>query len=204
METEENRDLLLIGAGPVCVAVIDALSASAWNPVGVVDNDRKTREVSGVSVVGSEAQLRVLRKSFANALITLDFAAGPRLRRYLFQLLKTCEYNLPPLAAPLSHCAASMGEGTLILPHAIASENSSIGEGCLIGENCEIMPGANVGSFCVIEPGAIISENAQIGEGSRIGREAVIAAGAKLGKRCEIAAGLAVVKDIPPYKIIRE
>ncbi|MBD5607719.1 MAG: hypothetical protein HDQ93_02575 [Desulfovibrio sp.] len=204
METAENRDLLLIGGGELCAAVIDALSASAWKPVGVVDNDRKAREVAGVPVVGSEAQLRALRKSFANALLTLDFSAGSRVRRYLFQLLKTCEYKLPPLAAPLAHSLASIGEGTLIMPHAIASENAAIGDGCLIGENCEIMPGASVGSFCVIEPGAIISENVEIGEGSRIGREAVIAAGAKLGKRCEIAPGVAVVKDIAPYKIVRE
>ncbi|MDE5833546.1 MAG: hypothetical protein K2H64_11340 [Desulfovibrio sp.] len=206
MESGENRELLLIGGGEFCATVIEALAPGPWRAAGVVVSDRRIKEVAGVPVVGSESSLNLLRKTFSQALITLGYRAGPRLRNYFYNLLTTCEYQAPAVATPLANKApaAEIGPGTLIMPYARAAERARLGECCLIGDNCEIGAGARVGAFCVIEPGAIISENAIVGDGCRVGARAVIGAGIVLGKRCSIADGSAVFKDVPPYKIFRQ
>lgn len=202
---DDFKDLILIGGGEFCKTVIATLKDTAWRPVGIVENDRRIREVAGVPVIGPETRLCQLKNKYSAALITLDFHAGPRLRRYLFMAIQAFGYETPTIVSPLAHVASNvkMGAGSLIMPHAVLAEGAELGSNCLVDANTSCLGNAQIGSNCIIEGETTINENVRIGDGAHIGKNVIIGPGVTLGKRCYIDSGVVVLKDVPAYKIVR-
>lgn len=205
MENGNEKDLLLVGGGEFCAALIDALRAGPWRPVGVVDNNPRIKEIAGTPVVGPETALGRLRQTYSTAALTLDFGAGPRIRRYLYEVLHGFGYALPVVIPPLARvdAGATFGDGCIVMPYTLVAEGCVLGHNTVVGGDSEIRANVRIGSNVIIENNVIVSENAVINDGARVGAGAVVGAGVKLGKRCFVAPGAPVFKDIPPYKITR-
>lgn len=201
-----DRRILLVGAGHVCDTMLDALAVTDWEIMGIIDNNPALHKVGDFPVLGSESHLRGLKESCSNAIITLDYHAGPRIRSFIFNSLKQMGYNLPAIISPLAHVSrdARVGEGCVVFPYASVLEGAAIGANCLIDLNAAILENAIIGDHCVIGENAEAGAGCVLGEGVRIGASARINPGLNLKKKCVIGNNAIIREDIPAYKIKRE
>lgn len=197
--------VLLVGAGAFCKTVIDFLSNTPWTPIGVVENDRRIKDVCGVPVLGDESRLRDLKAECEIAVITVDYHASQRLRKYLFQTLQKLGFETPAITAPTARVSkdATAGAACLILPDAV------VGPGCKIGENCVLDTGALVKTDAWIGDNAFVGARALVGEGAivergaRLGDGSLVAPKVVVGRRAWLDVGVAARKNVHAYKIVR-
>jgi len=91
---------------------------------------------------------------------------------------------------------SSIGEGTVVMGHAIINSHTQIGKHCIINTSASIDHDCVIEDYCHISPNATITGNVTIGEGSWIGAGAVIIPGVKIGKWCVVGAGAVILCDI--------
>lgn len=200
-----DKDLLLIGGGDFCKSVIQALEATPWNVVGILDNDPFLKEINGIPVLGPETRLGKLREQYGTALLTTGYTAGPRVRRYLYQMLEKFGYEIPAIISPLAHVSHDVipGKGCIIMPHAVIKEGVKLGNNCLVDTNVTLMANVEIGDHSILEKEATILPDVRTGFGVHICQGAQIGKGLNLGKRCYVDAHVSLQHDLSPYKIVR-
>lgn len=92
---------------------------------------------------------------------------------------------------------SSLGEGTVVMAHAVINSSTQIGKHCIINTAESIDHDCIIGDYTHISPNATLAGNVTIGEGTWIGAGAVIIPGVKIGKWCVVGAGSVVIKDVP-------
>lgn len=70
-----------------------------------------------------------------------------------------------------------------IHPMSYVSEDTVVGDGCVIAAGAVIHPGAVLGSHCHSGPQAVIDREAEVGAGVWLSAGAVVGSGAKIGAR---------------------
>lgn len=104
-----------------------------------------------------------------------------------------------------------IGDGCIILDAVLIEPYSKIGNCVLLNHGSKIFHDVIIGDFCEIMPGATILGGAQIGNSCRIGSNSTILPKVKIGDNAIIGAGAVVIKDVPsnstvvgvPAKIIK-
>ena len=87
--------------------------------------------------------------------------------------------------------------GLNVMVHVFISNDTIIGEGCLINAGCLIHHNTKVGDYCELGPGAVLLGGSCTGDMCMIGARAVIMPGIKLGNNVIVAAGSIVRQDVP-------
>jgi sugar O-acyltransferase (sialic acid O-acetyltransferase NeuD family) len=125
---------------------------------------------------------------------------GPKLRKKLFNFFISNSGNAVGLISKNSfigsHCV-NVEDGVDIMSQVSISSNVSIGKGTLINRFVSIHHDCIIGEFCEIAPGAMILGNVKIDNLSFIGSGAIILPNVRIGKNCIVAAGAVVTKDVP-------
>ena len=82
--------ILLIGAGGHARSCIDVLEEeNQFEIAGLIEKgERISNNSLGYSVIGTDDDLKVLRKHYKNAIITVGQIKSPKIRIKLYQLLK--------------------------------------------------------------------------------------------------------------------
>lgn len=84
-----------------------------------------------------------------------------------------------------------------IMKNVFVGPTASAGVGTLLNTGAHIHHNVVIGDFCEISPGAILLGNVKVGNDTMIGSNATILPGITIGSNVIIAGGAVVIKDIP-------
>ncbi|WP_206951652.1 acetyltransferase [Trinickia acidisoli] len=195
------KDILLIGGGGHCKAVIDVLEATAaWRIAGIVERrDCRIKEVMGYEVVGFDEDLAALRKRCEFALVTCGQIKSPQIRMRLFHALKETGFTLPAVVSPRAHVArsATLAEGTIVMHAACVGSCAQVGANTIVNTRALIEHDADVGNHCHVATAAVVNGGTTVGDRTLIGSGAVCREGIAIGADCIVAMGSRVVKPLP-------
>lgn len=171
------KDILLIGAGGHCQSCIDVIEQiGGWRIAGIVDSKESSiSDVMGYPVIGTDENLSDLRRKYDRAFVTIGQITSAEIRIRLFKKLKSLGFKQPTFVSPFAYVSkhAIVGDGTIIMHHALINTNAKIGNNCIINTKALIEHGAVVQDHCHISTGAIINGEVIIGEQSFIGSRVV-------------------------------
>ncbi len=200
-------EIILIGAGGHARACIDVIElAGQYKIAGLVEKDESNCEENlGYPIIGTDEDLRNLRKKYQYALITVGQIKLAATRVQLFDMLNDLKYKLPVIVSPRAHLSqhSEVGDGTIIMHDVIVNANAKIGENCIINNKALIEHDAVVSDHCHISTGAIINGEVKIGKESFIGSGAVTKQSICIGEKCIIGAGAVIKTDIEDVQIIK-
>ena len=76
-------------------------------------------------ILGTDIDLKVLRKNYRYALIAIGHIKSPKIRMKLYQLLKDLDFTLPIIISKNSYVSknAEIGEGSIIGAHSMVSKD---------------------------------------------------------------------------------
>lgn len=171
-----RESIILIGGGGHCKSVIDVIEqGNQFEIAGIIDTKELVgNEVLGYKILGSDEDLKDLRHHYKYALITVGQIKSPEIRIKLFEILKSFGYELPIVISPLAYVSkhARLGEGTVIMHHALVNANVIIGQNCIINTKALIEHDAIIEDNCHISTGAIINGGVHVKAGTFYGSNA--------------------------------
>ncbi len=188
-----KQKIILIGGGGHCKSCIDVIEQQGvYQIAGIVDLPGKLHQkILDYEIIATDDDLPDLVKEYENFLITLGQIKSPDKRIRLFKTLKESGAKLPVIISPLAYASkhAQIGDGTIIMHHALINAGAKIGSNCIIntkaliehdaiiGDHCHIATGAIINGGTVISPRTFIGSNAMAKEYIEIGEQTVIGGG---------------------------
>ena len=170
--------LILVGGGGHCRSCIDVIEQEGrFEIAGIVEraDSSDLPSVLGYAIVGKDDDLPDLRKRYGQALVTVGQIKTSQSRIRIYRMLKNLEFSLPVIVSPTAYVTqhASVGEGTIVMHHALLNAEARIGANCIINTKALVEHDAIVEDHCHISTGAIINGGATIGCGSFVGSNSV-------------------------------
>jgi sugar O-acyltransferase (sialic acid O-acetyltransferase NeuD family) len=171
------KDIILIGGGGHCRSCIDVIEQeNKFNIIGVLDRPQKIGEkILKYSIIGSDADLEKLSKSYSNFFITIGQLRSPETRIRLFKELLRLHLTIPSIISPLAYVSeySEIGRGTIVMHHALVNAGAVIGENCIINTKALIEHDSTIENHCHISTGSIVNGGVKIGQGTFYGSGAV-------------------------------
>ena len=187
------KDIVLIGGGGHCKAVIDVIEQEGqFNIIGIVDKSEMLGEnILGYNIIGDDSELIKLAKSCKNALITVGQIRSPIPRIKLFDKLLKLGFKLPFIVSPRSYISkhSNIGIGSIIMHDALVSSDAVIGDNCIINTRAIVEHGSIIGNHCHISTNAVINGEVVVGDGSFIGSGAITKEGVEVNNNFFAKAG---------------
>jgi sugar O-acyltransferase (sialic acid O-acetyltransferase NeuD family) len=172
-----KEQIMLIAAGGHCKSCIDVIEQEGRFAIaGIVDlPDKKQHNVLGYSVIGSDADLVELIKTFGNVLITLGQIKSPIRRMEIFNDLMKMGAHFPVIQSPRAYVSphAQVAEGTIVMHNALINAGARVGRNCIINTKALVEHDAVIEDHCHISTGAVVNGGVRIGRGSFFGSSAV-------------------------------
>ena len=191
-------NIVLVGGGGHCKSVIDAVESAGYTILGILDMPEYVgSSVLGYPVVGTDEDLvRYVDKALF--LVTVGHIKDASLRIRLHERILSVGGWLATVVASTARVSryASIGEGRVVLHHAMVNADAHIGKGCIINTFANIEHDAVIGDFCHISTGAMVNGNCAVGRGVFLGSQSVMVNGVGIMDSCVIAAGSVVRKNI--------
>lgn len=170
------QDILLIGGGGHCKAVIDVIELEGrFKIAGIIDQKKLLgSKVLGYEVIGNDDDLKSLSKHYKYAFITVGQIYSNELRVKIYQHLKTLNFTLPTIISPLAYLSkhAQLGEGTILMHHSIVNANSIIGINCIVNSkalvehDCKVENHVHISTNATINGGCVVKEHTFVGSGA--------------------------------------
>ncbi len=200
--------VLLIGGGGHCLACIDVIEeAGQLGIAGIVDSRKSTAgtTIHGFRVLGTDADLPILRGNYDRALITIGQIENALTRIKLFAALKELDYTLPAVISPLAYVSsqATVAEGTIIMHDAVVNAGAVVGANCILNTKSLVEHNARIGDHTHVSTAAVVNGGCSIGAGSFIGSQAVVVHGIELPNDRFVRAG-ALVKSCADSRPVRD
>jgi len=187
------NDIILIGGGGHCKAVIDVIEQEGrFKIIGIVDKSELLgSKVLGYSIIGNDADLDNLAKKYKYALITVGQIKSPLLRIKLFELAENSGFILTSIISPRAYISkyAIVGRGTIIMHDALINANAQIGENCIINSKSLIEHDCSISNHCHISTSATINGGVIVKSGSFIGSGVTTKESIIIGENSFIKAG---------------
>ena len=197
-----NEKIILVGGGGHCKSCIDVIEqAETFQIDGIVDVPEKLhKKILGYEIIATDDDLPQLAHEYENFLITLGQIKSPEKRIRIFQTLKESGARLPVVISPLAYVSkhAEIGDGTIIMHHALINAGAKIGSNCIINTKALIEHDAVIGDHCHIATGAIINGGVKVESGTFFGSNAVCKEYTAIGKKAVIGCGAKIIKNVPP------
>ena len=105
--------------------------------------------------------------------------------------------------ASISPFNVFLGEGANVMTGAVITSESHVGVGTLIHSLASLHHDTVIGDYCEISPGAHILGWVTVGDFSMVGSGAVILPRVKIGRNVIIGAGAVVTKDVPDGRSVK-
>lgn len=171
-----KKDIILIGGGGHCNAVIDVIeSTSKFNILGIIDQKEKVgQSVLGYKIIGCDDDLKKMRMICENAIITLGHINSCNVRKKIAIKLESLKFNCPIIVSPLAYIAknTTISDGTVVMHQALLNTNSIIGKHCIINSKALIEHDAIINDFCHISTAAVVNGGVEVKEGCFFGSNA--------------------------------
>lgn len=194
------RPIIIIGAGGHAVSVANVALSAGYTIQHFVDKNKKGLHLLGFSIIGDIAELNKL-DDFCFAIAVGDNAVRER----IYNELTAAHSNLA--FPPLIHASAtisfytSIGQGTVVMPHAVIGPNSKVGEFCLINTQASIDHDCVMQDFSSLAPAAATGGTVHIGIRSAVSIGATIKHGVRIGNDSVVGANSYLNKDLPDNQI---
>lgn len=195
------KRLVLFGAGGFAKEVANIinninLKKVTYELLGFIVEKKYYKQgeiINGLPVLGDENWILNHQDVYCTCAIA-DVDAKKRIHEFLKKNSIKLETIIDVLGYVSPHSA--LGEGCIIYPYVLVSENVEIGDGVLINSCTTIGHDVKIGSFTNIMPATGISGNVHIGEQVNIGGHAFIVPNKKIGDRAVVAAGSIVFGNV--------
>lgn len=186
-----SEKVLLIGGGGHCNSVIDVVEQEGMFEIaGIIDQEALIGKTTlGYAYIGSDDDLPRLFETFKNAVICVGHVKSNKIRRKLFKQLKEIGYQLPVIISPYAYVSkhSKIGEGSVIMHHALVNANVSIGHNCIINSKALIEHDCLIGDNChistnsVLNGGVVVKNDCFVGSNSTIVQSVVVDGFVKAG-----------------------
>ncbi len=202
-----KEDLILIGGGGHCRSCIDVIEMDGRFTIrGIVDEkEALDPRLADYPLLGREEDILALSQSCRNFLVTIGQIKSPEPRIRLFKHLKQLGITLPIIVSPLAHVSrqASLGEGTIVMHHALVNAGAFIGRNCIINTKALIEHDAVIEDHCHISTAAVVNGGAKVQCCSFIGSNAVLREHIVVGEESIVGAGVTVLHSVDPRSVMR-
>lgn len=180
-----KKKIILIGGGGHCHSVIDVIEQECkYDIIGIIDKkEHYGNDVLGYKIIGCDNDLKEIFKLCNDAVIAIGQMESSGTRIKLFDKLKEIGFSLPIIISPLAYVSkhALIGEGTVIMHHAIVNANAKIGKNCIINSKALIEHDVIVGNNCHISTASVLNGGIVVKDNSFIGSNATIRQGIEIG-----------------------
>jgi sugar O-acyltransferase (sialic acid O-acetyltransferase NeuD family) len=168
-----KEKILLIGGGGHCASVIDVIEQeNKYSIAGIIDHKELIgKKVLGYEVIASDDELPRLFNEYTKAFITVGQVYSNAIRVKIFNHLKSIGYSLPSIISPYAYVSSytNIGEGSIIMHHAVVNVNVKIGVNCIINSKALLEHDAIIEEHCHISTGTIINGGVCVKKNSFVG-----------------------------------
>lgn len=176
-----NPSLVLIGAGGHARSCIDVIELQdKYRIQGLVGKQGEIgTNVLGYSVIGSDRDLIEIARSVEYALVAVGQIKNAKDRSRLIVDVKSAGFKLAIVVSPLAYVSptAVLGEGTIVMHHALINANASIGENCIINSRALVEHDVAIGDCSHISTAAVLNGNATVGARTFVGSGSTVMEG---------------------------
>jgi sugar O-acyltransferase (sialic acid O-acetyltransferase NeuD family) len=192
--------IIIIGNGGQARSCLDVI-----NTIKKIKFSGFVSKLKEDGVIGSDNNLKEIRKKFNNAIIGVGQIKSPLLRKKIYKNLNDLNFNFPVIISPYSYVSKNsiINEGTIVMHNVSVNYGVNIGKHCIINTSSIIEHDVYVDDFCHISTGVILNGGVKIGNGSFIGSGTIIKENVKIGKNCVIGMGSVIKRNLPDNAIIR-
>ncbi|WP_159469080.1 acetyltransferase [Dyadobacter sp. 3J3] len=188
--------MLIYGAGGHAKVIISCILANQNTIDSIFDDNPVRKEIHGVSVAGFYNS-----KTLPDQKLIIAIGDNSVRRMLADQVKHAFGITIHPSCSVDK--SVKIGEGTVVLHHAVIQADATIGEHVIINTGVSVDHDCVIGDFVHLAPGVILSGNVCVGENTLVGVGSIIAPGLKIGKNCFVAAGSVVTSNIPDGAIVR-
>ena len=199
----KEKQLILVGGGGHCKAVIDVAMAAERPIMGIIDESLAIDDsVVGVSVIGRDNDIKELVAKHGDSvefLITVGHIKSSAIRVRIANAITLAGGAFAtPLIAPSAHIAigAQVGRGTVVMHNAVVNTHATIGDNSIINTGAIVEHDCTVGDFVHISTGAIVNGMSTIGNDCFIGSHATVVNGKHIANDVVVGAGATVTCNI--------
>ncbi len=197
---KNKPDIILIGGGGHCKAVIDVIEAeNTFHIAGILDVPKKIGEsVLGYPIIGSDDDIGHFIKKYKAVFITVGQIKSPDLRIKLFEKAKNAGGNFPVIISPEAYVSkhSEIQEGTIIMHGAVINADSKIGKNTIINNLALIEHDVIIGNHCHISTNSSVNGGTKLGNNCLAGSNSVLKQNISITSNTIIGAGAVVTKDI--------
>lgn len=196
MTIQEERHLVIFGAGGHGRVCLDIARAAGWQVAGFCDSAaQKGSRIHGCAVIANdptELEANAASLAFLPAVGRQDGR-----RRVMLAMEKTglvLATVIHPSAILSDH--ASVGGGSVIMPGTIVAIDASIGRGCIVNHGATIDHDNQLSDGAKVGPGSHLAGGVSVGAWANIGAGTIVIPGVSIGAGATIGAGAVVTQDI--------
>jgi len=194
------KPIILIGGGGHCISCIDVIEQAAeYVIVGIIDKAEKVgQSVLAYPIIGSDDDIAKFAENTPNFLITVGQVKSATLRKMLFRRAVQAGCSLPPIVSPSAYVSrhAKIGEGSIIMHHAVVNAGARIGRNCIVNTRALIEHEVTIGDHCHVSTGAVINGQVVIGDETFVGSQATVGNNLSIGSNTVIGAASLILKDL--------
>lgn len=198
-------ELLLIGGGGHCKAVIDVIEKTqAWNILGIIERANSgIQSVCGYPVLGDDDDLWRFYSPGRFALITVGQIKSANLRKILFAKAQHIGFQFPAILSPLANISntAKILDGTVIMHFAHIGPDVSIGSNTIINTGAIIEHDCSIGNHCHISTHTTVNGNVSIHDQVFLGSGSICKEGITVEQDAVIGMGVCVRKNIASHTV---
>ncbi len=193
MEQESKLNIILVGAGGHAKSCVDVIEQTGKYVIkGFLDvADRVGEEVLGYPILDTDENCAKYFSETTYFLITVGHVTRSDLRQKIYKKLSSTGAKFAKIVSPLAYVAksATIGEGTIVMHHALINAEAVIEENCIVNSKALIEHDSKLKAHSHVSTGAIVNGGVEIGINSCIGSNATIIQGVKLPDASFIKAG---------------
>ncbi|UXX80606.1 acetyltransferase [Reichenbachiella carrageenanivorans] len=195
-----KKDIVLIGGGGHCHAVIDVIETTGlFNIVGILDKpELHETHVLGYKVIGNDSDIPKLIEKYQHFVITVGHIKNANTRIELYNKVKSVGGTFPTIISPLSHIGkgATIGDGTVIMHHALINANVKLGINNIINTKALIEHDTVINHHNHISTNTVINGNCIIKNATFIGSGTIVNQGIKIVSNAIVGAMSLVNRNI--------
>lgn len=193
-----NKKLIFVGGGGHCKSVIDVAECAGYIILGILGRlEEVGNKVLGYEVVGTDDDM-VKYVDVAEFVVTVGQIKSPDSRIRLHDMIKEVGGQLATIVSPTAHVSqyTTLGEGTVVMHHAVINADAIIGKGCIINTFANIEHDVVVGDYSHVSTGAMVNGGCVLGNGCFVGSQSVLSNGVTIGDGIIISAGAFVSQPL--------
>ena len=175
-------NLLIVGAGGQGRCCLDiARDMNIFNKISFLDDQNINKVINDCKVIGSIDEMSSYYPEYTHIHIAIG---NNSVRNKLLLQAKELGYSTPVLQHSSSVVSkyATIGEGSVLFPHAVIEANAVIGKGCIITANTTINHDATLNECVLVNTGTVIRPNTVINQYVSIGSHCLITMNKQIDK----------------------